>query len=81
LRNIRGLISTLIKKSRINYSFYSTQAFDLLGDSEISDFVYSVLSILKIVLDEKSKIGKLVLDDRTSSLMTAYNLTQKFAKI
>ncbi|MHA2102816.1 MAG: hypothetical protein ACW981_05275 [Candidatus Hodarchaeales archaeon] len=47
-------------------------------DSEISDFVYSILSILKIVLDEKSKIGKLVLDDITSSLMTAYNLTQKF---
>jgi hypothetical protein len=46
-------------------------------NSEISDFIYSILSILKIVLDEKSKIEKLILDDITSSLMTAYNLTNK----
>ena len=47
-------------------------------NSEIRDFVYSILSILKIALDSKSKIERLVLDDITSSLMTAYNLTQKF---
>jgi hypothetical protein len=50
-------------------------------DSEISNFISSILSVLKIFLDEKSKIQKSVLDEVSSIIMSAYNLTQKNVKI
>jgi hypothetical protein len=50
-------------------------------DTEVSNFVYILISTLKITLNTKSNIEKLINDDLTISIMTAFNLTQKFIKI
>jgi hypothetical protein len=50
-------------------------------DIEISNFVYTLISTLKITLNTKSNIEKLIKDDLTISIMTAYNITQKFIKV
>jgi hypothetical protein len=49
--------------------------------TEVSNFVYILISTLKITLNTKSNIEKLINDDLTISIMTAFNLTQKFIKI
>lgn len=60
-----------------NYKKLSKSKEKQTLDSEISDFVYSILSIIKIILNTKTKIERLVEDDITSFIMTAFNLTQK----